>query len=98
MGRCIKNFDGIFDMLKLQAEVVVLGGIKITVEFTACNAEPNVGLMSDYCEEWRIAEIAGRPVRKNESVEWIYKRLSEKDGIAIDEAMCEAMCEARAWD
>lgn len=35
----------------MQATVKVLGGLEITVEFTACAAEPDVGIMSDYFEE-----------------------------------------------
>ena len=60
----------------MQATVKVMGGLEITVEFTACRAEPDVGLMSDYFEDWSICEIAGRPLRKKESADWIYKRLS----------------------
>lgn len=79
----------------MQARVKVLGGLEITVEFTACGAEPDVGIMSDYFEDWSICEIAGRPLRKKESAEWIYKRLSKRDNEAIEEAMCSAMEDAR---
>ena len=47
----------------MQATVKVLGGLEITVEFTACGAEPDVGIMSDYFEDWSICEIAGRTLR-----------------------------------
>lgn len=79
----------------MQATVRVLGGLEITVEFTACGAEPDVGIMSDYVEEWEIVEIAGRPLRKKESAEWIYKRLSKRDESAIEQAMYSAMDDAR---
>ena len=79
----------------MQATVKVLGGLEITVEFTACGAEPDVGIMSDYFEYWSICEIAGRPLRKKESAEWIYKRLSKRDNEAIEEAMYSAMEDAR---
>lgn len=79
----------------MQATVKVLGGLEITVEFTACGAEPDVGIMSDYFEDWSICEIAGRPLRKKESAEWIYKRLSKRDNEAIEEAMYSAMEDAR---
>ena len=79
----------------MQTTVKVLGGLKITVEFTACGAEPDVGIMSDYFEDWSICEIAGRPLRKKESAEWIYKRLSKRDNEAIEEAMYSAMEGAR---
>lgn len=79
----------------MQATVKVLGGLEITVEFTACGAEPDVGIMSDYFEDCCIVEIAGRPLRKKESADWIYKRLSKKDEAAIDEACSQAMEDAR---
>ena len=79
----------------MQATVKVMGGLEITVEFTACRAEPDVGLMSDYFEDWSIVEIAGRPLRKKESADWIYKRLSKRDESAIEEAICAAMDDAK---
>lgn len=79
----------------MQATVKVLGGLEITVEFTACGAEPDVGIMSDYVEEWEIVEIAGRALRKKESADWIYKRLSKRDESAIEQAMYSAMEDAR---
>ena len=79
----------------MQTTVKVLGGLEITVEFTACRAEPDVGLMSDYFEDWSIVEIVGRPLRKKESADWIYKRLSKRDETAIEEAIYAAMYDAK---
>ena len=79
----------------MQTTVTVLGGLEINVEFKPCRAEPDVGLMSDYVEEWEIVEIAGRPLRKKESADWIYKRLSKRDETAIEEAIYAAMDDAR---
>ena len=79
----------------MEATVKVMGGLEITVEFTACGAEPDVGIMSDYFEDWSICEIAGRPLRKKESADWIYKRLSKRDNEAIEQAMHSAMDDAR---
>lgn len=79
----------------MEATVKVMGGLEITVEFTACRAEPDVGIMSDYFEDWSICEIAGRPLRKKESADWIYKRLSKRDETAIEEAMHAAMDAAK---
>ncbi len=78
----------------MQATVKVMGGLEITVEFTACGAEPDVGLMWDYFEDWSICEIAGRPLRKKESADWIYKRLSKRDNEAIETAIYAAMDDA----
>lgn len=64
----------------MQATVKVMGGLEITVEFTACRAEPDVGIMSDYFEDWSICEIAGRPLRKGEKCQWLYDRIEAKKG------------------
>lgn len=79
----------------MQAEVKVLGGLSIAVEFTACRAEPDVGLMSDYFEDWHIVEIAGRSLRKKESADWLYNRLTKRDEEAINEACYKAMDDAK---
>lgn len=79
----------------MEAKVNVMGGLEITVEFIACRAEPDVGIMSDYFEDWSICEIAGRPLRKKESADWIYKRLSKRDNEAIEQAMYSAMDDAK---
>lgn len=79
----------------MQTTVTVLGGLEITVEFRPCRAEPDVGLMSDYFEDWSICEIAGRPLRKKESADWIHKRLSKRDETAIEEAIYAAMDDAK---
>ena len=79
----------------MQVEVKVLGWLSITVEFTPYAAEPDVGIMSDYFEDWSIVEIAGRPLRKKESADWIYKRLSKRDESAIEEAIYKAMDDAK---
>ncbi len=64
----------------MQTEIRVLGGLPITVEFSPCRAEPDVGIMSDYVEEWYIVEIAGRPLRKGEKCQWLYDRIEAKKG------------------
>lgn len=79
----------------MQATVRVLGGLEITVEFSMQGAEPDVGIMSAYVEEWYITEIAGRPLRKKESADWLYKRIEAKKG--EEERILEA-CYAAAED
>lgn len=64
----------------MQTEINVLGGLSITVEFSLCRAEPDVGIMYDYVEEWYITEIAGRPLRKKESADWLYRRIEATKG------------------
>lgn len=71
-------------------DVKVLGGLEITVEFTMARAEPDVGIMSDYVDEWYITHIAQRPLRKNEKCQWLYDRIERaKEEEKILEACCE---------
>lgn len=81
----------------MQATVTILGGLEITVEFHACGAEPDVGIMSDYVEDWHIVEIAGRALRKNEKADWLYRRIDATKGTEdkILEACFSAMESAR---
>ena len=68
----------------MEACVKVLGGLPITVEFEVYEAEPDVGLMFDYHDDWHISEVAGRRVKK---AEWVYKRLSAEDEDLITSAI-----------
>lgn len=81
----------------MQTNVKVLGGLEITVEFTACSAEPDVGIMSGYVDDWHIVEIAGRALRKKESADWLYRRIDSRKGEEgrILQACYDAMEDAR---
>lgn len=81
----------------MQTEVAILGGLTVTVEFTMYGAEPDVGIMSDGVEEWSIIEIAGRPLRKKESADWLYRRIEATKGTEdkILEACYAAIEDAR---
>lgn len=76
----------------MEATVKVMGGLEITVEFTMYGAEPDVGIMSDGVEEWSIIEIAGRPLRKKESADWLYRRIEATKG--TEDKILEACYEA----
>lgn len=58
-------------------DITVLGGLEITVEFSVGSAEPDVGIMGDYVDEWYITHIAGRPLRKGEKAQWLYDRIAK---------------------
>lgn len=75
----------------MEATVKVLGGLEITVEFSMGRAEPDVGIMSDYIDEWYIIEIAGRPLRKNEKCDWLYNRI---DAAKEDDKVSQACYDA----
>ena len=70
-------------------ETTVLGGLLVEVDFSVCPAEPDVGIMSEYVENWQIVGINGK-AKKN--TDWILKRLSRRDEAAITEACENAAC------
>ena len=71
--------------MSYEVQVSVLGGLLVDVEFETAPAEPDVGIMSEYVENWQIVGINGK-AKKN--TDWILKRLSRRDEAAITEA-CE---------
>lgn len=76
----------------MQTNVTILGGLQITVEFNVAGADPEVGIMSAYVEDWSIIEIAGRPLRKNEKADWLYRRIEATKG--TEDKIVEACNEA----
>jgi len=62
--------------LNHSADITVLGGLPVTVEFTLCRAEPDVGIMSSYVDEWTIVAIHDRLCKR--SPQWLYKRIDKK--------------------
>lgn len=73
-------------------ETTVLGGLPVTVEYTVQGAEPDVGIMSSYVDDWYIVAINGRTVKK---CDWLYKRIDATPGERdkLVEALNEAACE-----
>ena len=62
----------------MQIETKILGGLRVTVEFTTCPADPSVGIMGDYVDEWSIVEVNGRACTKQPK--WLYKRIEQTLG------------------
>lgn len=62
----------------MKIEMTVLGGLPVTINASIAPAEYDVGIMSDYVEEWYISEINGRKVKK--SPEWLYRRIAKMKG------------------
>ncbi|OHD25433.1 MAG: hypothetical protein A2Y38_12795 [Spirochaetes bacterium GWB1_59_5] len=62
----------------MQTELRILGGLPVTVEFTMQPAERDVGIMSDYVEEWEVVEINGKRCKKSPA--WLYNRIEAKKG------------------
>jgi hypothetical protein len=59
-------------------DITVLGGLPVTVEFNIQGAEPDVGIMSSYIEEWWITHINGRKCKKHP--QWLQNRIDAKKG------------------
>lgn len=71
-------------------DTTVLGGLLVTIGFTVQPAEPDVGIFSEYVDDWWIEAIAGRPVRRKEKTDWIDRRMTAKDREALVEELAEA--------
>lgn len=48
--------------MKHQCDTTILGGLPVTIEYTVARAEPDVGIMSDYVDEWYITHIKDKPI------------------------------------
>ena len=64
--------------MEYEAQITVLGGLPVTVEYNIQEAEPSVGIMSSYVSEWEITYINGRRCKK--SPLWLYKRIKARKG------------------
>jgi len=62
----------------MEIEISVLGGLPVTVEFEMAGADPDVGIMSSYCDGWHVTHIAGRKVKK--APQWLYNRIEQRKG------------------
>ena len=49
----------------IQHETKILGGLNVTVSLSIARAEPDVGIFSDYVEDWHITHVCGK--RKHRS-------------------------------
>lgn len=56
------------------ADVTVLGGLPVTVEFWIAPAEPDVGISSDYLDDWHVIAING--VKCKKTPEWLHKKIN----------------------
>lgn len=58
-------------------DMTVIGGLPVTIEYTVQGAEPDVGIMSSYVDEWYITHINGRAVKK---CDWLDRRIAAMKG------------------
>jgi len=65
-----------------EADIRILGGLPITVEYTVQGAEPDVGIMQAGVEEWWIVAVNGRYPKKGAKAPfaWLEKRVAARKG------------------
>lgn len=79
-------------MSQYKASAVVFGNVAINLEFVIQGAEPDVGIMSEYIEEWWVTHINGVAISKSKSRDKFCEAV-EADAIAmgiVNEAMYAA--------
>lgn len=81
-----------------EADIRILGGLPVTVEYNVQGAEPDVGIMSAYVDEWWIVAVNGRAPKKVKptSFDWVYARINAKEG--EDKRIIEELNEIAAED
>lgn len=69
-------------------DVVVLGGLPVTVEYVVDQPQPDVGFINTYIDDWKIIAINGRVIKPSESVEWLYRRIRDAGEVLRVEELC----------
>lgn len=67
-----------------EADIRILGGLPVTIEYSVQGAEPDVGIMSAYVDEWYVVAVNGRAPKKPKptSFDWVHARIDAKKGEA----------------
>lgn len=81
-----------------EADIRILGGLPVTVEYTIQGAEPDVGIMQAGVDDWWIVAVNGR-YPKNEAKNpfgWLHARIDKTKGEEerIRDELNEAAAEA----
>lgn len=65
-----------------EVEVRILGGLPVTIEYNVAGAEPDVGIMSAYVDDWYIVAVNGKYAKKGAKnpFAWVEKRIAETKG------------------
>ena len=69
--------------MSIEFDTTVLGGLPVTIAATFAGADPDVGLMFGYVDEWDIVAVNGRYCKK--PPHWIYKKLTSACEERIEE-------------
>lgn len=67
----------------MEFETTILGGLPVLVKFTMCPAEPDVGIMGEYVDEYELCSVkTGKQLG-----DWAQRRLEEtksEDALLIE--------------
>jgi hypothetical protein len=59
-------------------DTTILGGLPVTVEIAIARAEPDVGIFSDYVEDWSIETVGYKRRNPKHSDKAFHKKLEKK--------------------
>jgi hypothetical protein len=61
------------------------GEIEVEFEINVCSAEPDVGIMGDYIDDWSISAIDGSTdlsdERKAQVTSWLFEEYGDEDSL-----------------
>lgn len=65
-----------------ETDIVILGGLPVTVEYSVQGAEPDVGIFSAYVDDWAIVAVNGRSASKGAKnpFGWVHARIEKTAG------------------
>ena len=78
-----ERFRKLWRSYRNSLDTTVKGGFPVTIWYNVGGAEPDVGIMSDYVDEWELTTLVGC------NCEWL--KLSEKDEQKLLDEVHEAM-------
>lgn len=76
--------------MRHEQDVTILGGLPVTVSYVIQRAEPDVGIMSDYPEDFGIERVNGKKIGDS-FAKVLWKRLNDTKGEY--ERLCETLME-----
>jgi len=65
-----------------ETELRILGGLPVAIEYTVAGADPSVGIMSSYVDDWWIVAVNGRYAKKDAKnpFGWVHARVDKMKG------------------
>jgi hypothetical protein len=70
---------------------IKINGLPVTVDVTMAPAEPDVGIMGAYVDDYRIVAIGSRRVRAKENTGWLDRKVTDEHMREMAEKAEQAM-------